>query len=276
MPVLVGLQRPVPILLNRLERAGTVSKGAAVGRALPVNRNIQQTREIDIRRGEHDTHLAFAHRLDGGNLRQSVVKRRSLVKLRRLQACDYVARGQFFARPEGYVVPQGEGEGCAVARIRFTQHIFRRKVRGDLKQSLIQCLAQHAVDAGVVQHRIECAVLIPRQTEIRIRHLDIVNRRILAAQIGQTAGAQQAQRCKERGEHAFFPFHKPDFLSVTGRSRRPARRAGRASCGATRIHPSGTWYRYRCQLRFPDQGLRPAAAERRFPANPHGTLGLSP
>ena len=137
MPVFVGLQRPLPLLLNRLERAGAVGKAAAVGRALPVNRDIQQTREVDVGRGQHDAHLAVAHCLDGGNLGQTVVIRRTLIKLRGLQAGDHVARRQLFARPKSDVIPQGEGESRAVACVRFAQHVLRRKVRGDLKQSLI-------------------------------------------------------------------------------------------------------------------------------------------
>ena len=118
VPALIGLQLPLVAVLDRLERAGPVGEVAAFGRTLPVDRDVEQAGEINVGRGQHDTHLAAGQRLDRGSLDQPVMVRRRLIILRGLQAGDHVGRSQLLARPERHVVPQRKGERCPIARIR--------------------------------------------------------------------------------------------------------------------------------------------------------------
>ena len=188
VPVLVGFERPAVIALDRPVGAGAVGKAAAVRRALPVDRDVEQAGEVHVGRGEHDAHRPVAHGLDRADLGQPVIIGRGLVRLRGLQAGDHVVRGQRFARPEGDALEQGEGKGGAVALIAFAQHVFRGEAVRHLKQALVKRLAQHAVDVRVVEHRVERAVLVPRQAEIRIRNLYVVHRLLLALLLRAAGG----------------------------------------------------------------------------------------
>ena len=275
MPVLVGGKAPLVAVLDRHIRAGAVGKIAAVRRAFPEDRDIQQTREVDIGRGEHDAHLIGADCLDRGDLGQAVVVGRGLVQLRGLQAGDHVVRGQRLARPEGHIPAQGEGEGRAVALIALAQHVFRGEVVRHLEQALVQRLAQHAVDARAVEHRVERAVLVPGKAEVGVRHLDVVDRFLLAVLAARKAtGAQQAERREERCEHTFFPFHKRKLLFVYRQIMPPCtpRRPFVLRCDQN----SSLWHMVQMPLSITFSGERPASSSSLTPMPCRSTWNFGP
>ena len=251
VPVLVGLQRPRSAVLHRLVRTRSLRELALIRRALAIDGNIQQAREIDVGRSQHDAYCAPVHLLDGGDFGQAVVVGRIRVRQHGGQAFDHIGGGKLRARPEFHIAADGEGKGRAVAGVSLAQHVFGGEIVRHLEQALIQRFAQHTVDRTAVHHRVERTAAVPRQPEIGIRHLHIVHRRGVAVAVRQERQLTAAQRQHGRQHQrrgAFFPaFHQIGSLSLTDRSGRPVRRARRAFCGATRTPPNGTWYRFRCR-----------------------------
>ena len=207
VPVFILFERVRAAVLDRHIWAGAVGEAAAVRAPPAVNRDVQQARKVRIGRGEHDAHLIGACRFQRRHVGKAAVIGRGGVVHRRAVARDHIVCGQRLPRPEFHALPEGEGEGRAVAAVALAQHILRRKVVRQLEQALVQRLAQHGVDAVRIRDRVERAVFVPRKAEIGVRYIDRILRPLVLLSAGQRTARQQAQSGERRRERTFFPAH---------------------------------------------------------------------
>ena len=212
VPVLVGLQRPCGAVLNRLVRSGALCELSFVSRTRPIDRNIQQFREVDVRRRKRNADHALGHLFNRGNLGQSVVVRRTFVFQHSLETFGNITCRQLRTRPELDALFYRKAERGSVARIVLAQLVFECKIAFYLKKTLVKRLTQHAVDLGAVHDRIErCARAIPRQTEIRVRHIHVVYRcavAVVSLSKWERAAAEHDQSRHCQRQRTFFPtFH---------------------------------------------------------------------
>ena len=212
VPVLVGLQRPCSAVLNRLVRSGALGELSFVRRTRPIDRNIQQFREVDVRRRKRNANHALCHRFDRGHLGQSVVVRRTFVFQHSLETFGNITCRQLRTRPELDALFYRKAERGSIARIVLAQLVFECKIAFYLKKALVKRLTQHAVDLGAVHNRIErCARAIPRQTEIRVRHIHVVYRcavAVVSLSKWERAATEHDQSRHCQRQRTFFPtFH---------------------------------------------------------------------
>ena len=125
---LVGLQRPCGAVLNRLVRSGALGELSFVSRTRPIDRNIQQFREVDIRRRKRNADHALCHRFDRGNLGQSVVIRRTFVFQHSLETFGNITCRQLRTRPELDALFYRKAERGSIARIVLAQLVFECKI----------------------------------------------------------------------------------------------------------------------------------------------------
>ena len=173
---------------------------------------IQQFREVDIRRRKRNADHALCHRFDRGNLGQSVVVRRTFVFQHSLETFGNITCRQLRTRPELDALFYRKAERGSIARIVLAQLVFECKIVFYLKKALVKRLTQHAVDLGAVHDRIErCARAIPRQTEIRVRHIHVVYRcavAVVSLSKWERAAAEHDQSRHCQRQRTFFPtFH---------------------------------------------------------------------
>ena len=212
VPVLVGLQRPGGAVLDRLVRSGALGELAFVGRARTIDRNIQQLREVNVRRRKRNADHTLGHLFDRGNLGQPVMVGRFFVFQYGLETFGHVACRQLCTRPELDALLNRKAERGSVARVVLAQLVFERKIAFYPKKALIKCFAQHTVDLGAVHDRIERRTrAIPRQTEIRVRHIHVIHRctvTVVSLAKRERAAAEHDQSRHCQRQSAFFPtFH---------------------------------------------------------------------